>query len=122
MPDNQTVSHSQSIFHQKNDFNFLALVQSRIESFSLKPYKISEQQVNPKVLSVANSCHYNENSKMANIVYRQMPTPWELPQQIPAPQAKAWMQKPQGGGKFLVRFPRGEHGGRWLWMKLIPAL
>ena len=26
MPDNQTVSHSQSIFDQKNDFNFLALV------------------------------------------------------------------------------------------------
>ena len=24
-------------------------------------YKISEQQVNPEVLSVANSCHYNEN-------------------------------------------------------------
>ena len=31
MPDNQTVSHFQSIFHQKNDFNFLALVQSGIE-------------------------------------------------------------------------------------------
>ena len=31
MPDNQTVSHSQSFFDQKNDFNFLALVQSRIE-------------------------------------------------------------------------------------------
>ena len=26
MPGNQTVSHSQSIFHQKNNFNFLALV------------------------------------------------------------------------------------------------
>ena len=26
-------------------------------------YKLSEQQINPKVLSVANSCHYNENSK-----------------------------------------------------------
>ena len=31
MPDNQTVSHSQSIFHQKNDFNSSAMVQSRIE-------------------------------------------------------------------------------------------
>ena len=31
MPDNQTVSHSQTFFDQKNDFNFLALVQSRIE-------------------------------------------------------------------------------------------
>ena len=29
----------------------------------LKREKISEQQVNPKVLSVANSCHYNENFK-----------------------------------------------------------
>ena len=29
----------------------------------LKTYKISEQQVNPKVLSVTNSCHYNEKSK-----------------------------------------------------------
>ena len=31
MPDNQTVSHSQSFFDQKNDFNFLALVQPKIE-------------------------------------------------------------------------------------------
>ena len=31
MPDNQTVSHFQSIFDQKNHFNFLALVQSEIE-------------------------------------------------------------------------------------------
>ena len=31
MPDNQTDSHSQTIFDQKNDFNFLAFVQSRIE-------------------------------------------------------------------------------------------
>ena len=42
---------------------------------------------------------------MANIVYRQMPAPQELLQQIPAPRAKAWMQKPQGGGKFLVQVP-----------------
>ena len=31
MPNNQTVSHSQTFFDQKNDFNFLALVQSRTE-------------------------------------------------------------------------------------------
>ena len=31
-----------------------------------------------------------------------MPTPRELPQQIPTPRAKARMQKPRGGGKFLV--------------------
>ena len=63
MPDNQTVSHSQSIFDQKNHFNFLASVQSKIEKFSSETYKISEQEINSKVLSVNNSYHYNENSK-----------------------------------------------------------
>ena len=57
---------------------------------------------------------------MAKIVYRQMPAPRELPQQMPAPRAKARVQKPQGGGRFLVQNPRGCAGG-WLWMKLIPA-
>ena len=41
-----------------------------------------------------------------------MPAPWELPQQIPA-RAKARMQKPQGGGKFLVQISgcaRGDYG------------
>ena len=36
MPDNQTASHSQPIFDQKNHFNHLTLVQSKIEQFSLK--------------------------------------------------------------------------------------
>ena len=63
-----------------------------------------------KVLSVANSYHYNENSKMAEIVHRQMPAPRELPQQISAPRTKAEMQKPQGGGKFLVQISRGARG------------
>ena len=58
---------------------------------------------------------------MAEIIYRQMPAPRELSQQIPTPQAKARMQKPQGGGKFLVQILGGARGG-WLWMKLIPAL
>ena len=58
---------------------------------------------------------------MANIIYRQIPALWELPQQIPAPRAKAWMQKPQGGGKCLVQIP-GDASGGWLWMKLIPTL
>ena len=44
MPDNQTVSHSQFIFDQKNHFNFLALVQSKIEYFSLKTYKTNKPQ------------------------------------------------------------------------------
>ena len=30
MPDNQTISHSQFFFGQKNDFNFLSLVQSKV--------------------------------------------------------------------------------------------
>ena len=39
-------------------------------------YKISEQNVNPKVLSVAKSCHYNENfKKWQKILYRQMAAP-----------------------------------------------
>ena len=37
-------------------------------------------------------------------------TPGELPQQIPAPWAKARMNKPKGGGKFLVQIPRGAWG------------
>ena len=45
-----------------------------------------------------------------------MLAPQELPQQIPTPWAKARMQKPQGGGKFLVQIL-----GCALWMKLIPA-
>ena len=40
-----------------------------------------------------------------------MPAPRELCQQIPAPQAKARIQKPQGGGKFLVQIPGGARGG-----------
>ena len=47
---------------------------------------------------------------MAKIVYRQMPAPRELSQQIPPPRAKARMQKPQGGGKFLVQIPGGARG------------
>ena len=48
---------------------------------------------------------------MAKIIYRQMPGPWELSQQIPAPRAKAKMQKPQGGGKVLVQIPGGARWG-----------
>ena len=47
--------------------------------------------------------------KMVKIVYGQMPAPRELPQQI-RPRAKARMQKPQGGGKFLVQIPGGARG------------
>ena len=43
-------------------------------------YKIAEQEITPEVISVTNSCDYNENSKLAKIVFRQMPAPWDLPQ------------------------------------------
>ena len=39
----------------------------------------------------------------------------------PRPRAKARMQKPQAGGKFLVQIPGGARGG-WLWQKLTVAL
>ena len=42
-----------------------------------------------------------------------MPTPRDLPQQIPASWAKAKMQKAQGGGKFLVQIPRGARVDRY---------
>ena len=104
MPDSQTVSHSQPIFDQKNDFNFLALVQSKIEQFSLKTYKISEQQINPKVLPVANSCHYNENPKNGKHRFQTNVRPSGATPTNP-------MQRPQGGGKFLVQIPGGARGG-----------
>ena len=47
-----------------------------------------------------------------------MPAPRELSQQIPAPRAKARMQKPQGGGNILVQIPGGARGGYgygWNW-------
>ena len=47
---------------------------------------------------------------MAKIVYRQMPAPGEQSQQISAPRAKVRMQKPQGGGKYLVQIPGGARG------------
>ena len=47
---------------------------------------------------------------MAKNLYRQMPAPRRAAQQIPAIQATAWMQKPQGGDKFLVQIARGAWG------------
>ena len=51
-----------------------------------------------------------EIPKMAKTVYRQMPAPRELSQQIPGHRAKARMQKLLGGDKFLVQIPRGARG------------
>ena len=49
--------------------------------------------------------------KMAEIVYRQMPAPRDIPQKMPAPRAKIRMQKPQSGGEFSVQIPGGARGG-----------
>ena len=59
---------------------------------------------------------------MAEIVYRQMPAPRDIPQKMPAPRAKIRMQKPQSGGEFQCKSPgvRGGGGG-WSWQKLITA-
>ena len=46
---------------------------------------------------------------MAKIVYRQTPAARKLPQQPPPP-AKARMQKPQSGGKFLFQISGGARG------------
>ena len=63
------------------------------------------------MLSVASSCHYNENSKNGKNRFRQIPTPWGGIPTNPHPQAKARMQKPHGGGKFYVQIPWGEQVG-----------
>ena len=47
---------------------------------------------------------------MANIVYGTNARPSGAAPTNPRPRAKAWMQKPQGGGKFLVQIP-GVRGG-----------
>ena len=80
-------------------------------------YKISEQQIlNPKVLSVANSCDNNENSKNGKNCLQTNARP---PQKVPS--AKIKMQKPRSGSKFSVQI-LGAGGGGWLWQKLITPL
>ena len=75
-------------------------------------YKISKQQVNLKVLSVAKSCHYNENfKKWQKIVYGQMPAPRRAAQQIPANWPTAWMQSPRLGTSFWCKSPGVRGGG-----------
>ena len=70
-------------------------------------YKMSEQRVNPKELSVAQSENFQ---KWQKILYREMSAPRPAARQIPAPRATAWMQKPQGGDKFLVHIHGGARG------------
>ena len=64
------------------------MVQSKFEYSSLKLDTISEQQINPKVLSVANSCHSKENSQNGKNRVSTNATPHDLPQQIPTSRAK----------------------------------
>ena len=52
-----------------------------------------------------------EIPKMEKIVYGQMPTPQKLSQQIPAPRAKARMQKPRVGADFWCKSPGVRGGG-----------
>ena len=88
MPNNQTVSHSQSFFGQKNHFYFLALVESKIESIAFK--------------NVYNFRATMKITKMAKIVYRKCLLLGNYPNKFPPPpRAKATMQKRQIGGKFL---------------------
>ena len=71
--------------------------------------KNSEQQIYPKVLSVANSCHYNENSKKCQKSFMDKCSPLvSYPKK--SPPAKARMQNPRVGADFLCKSP-GVRGG-----------
>ena len=63
------------------------------------------------MLSVASLAITMEIPKMAKIVYKRMPAPWELSQQIPAPGQKLGCQSPRVGANFLVQIPGGARGG-----------
>ena len=77
--------------------------------------RIKFQILNPKVLSVANSCDYNEIPKMAKIVYRQMPAPRDLFPKIPATGQKLGCKSPRVGENFRCKSPgvrRGDGYGK----------
>ena len=72
----------------------------------------SEQQIlNPKLLSVANSCDKNENQKMAKIVHRHMPASHDLPQKIPSPGQNVGCKTSEWGQSF------GTNPREWLLKK-----
>ena len=48
---------------------------------------------------------------MAKSVFRQMPAPLELSQQIPPPPGKSWDAKTPGRGQIFGANPRGCAGG-----------
>ena len=63
------------------------------------------------MLSVAGYAIIMEIPKMAKIVYRQMPAPWELSQQIPAPWQNLGFKSSRVGANFLCKFPGVRGGG-----------
>ena len=65
MPDDQTVSHDQSIFDQKNHLNFSALVKSKIAGIVFKRVQLRATN-KPKVLPI--SAIMMKIPKMAKIV------------------------------------------------------
>ena len=60
--------------------------------------------------SVANSCHCNENLKYGKHHLQTNARPLGTAPTNPAARGKARMQKPQGGGKFLVQIPEVRRG------------
>ena len=67
---------------------------------------MSEQQVNPKVLSVVNFCHYNYYNilKMANIVYKEKCSPIEnCPNKSPPPGQMLGCKSPRTGPNFWCK-------------------
>ena len=73
-------------------------------------YKILEQQINPQVLSVVNSCHYNENSKNGkNCLYTNALPSGATPTN-PPPGQKLGCESPRVGANFWCKSP-GVRGG-----------
>ena len=62
------------------------------------------------MLSVDNSCRYIENSKNGKNRLQTNARPSGATPTNARPRAKARMQKPQGGGKFLVQIPGSARG------------
>ena len=72
------------------------------------------------MLSVANSCHYDENSKNGKNRLQTNARPSEATPTTPTPEQKLGCKSPRVGANFGAN-PRGCAGG-CLWMKLISAL
>ena len=110
MPDNQTVSHSQSLF-RKIIFIFQLWFHLRLNNFLLK-HKISEQQINPKCCQSPVLAIIMEIPKTAKIVYLftdKYPPLGSYPHKSPPPSAssKFWGlsgSEDRGGGDNSVQF------------------